>query len=116
MDRYLKEITVSSKLRIRIGDVEIDYEGAEDFLREQVPELLKTAHLTFVAKKETFSRQELLTEMQTASAYYKKSYSNNLSQTLTRAVADSELSETAKDSYALTASTLAELEGKIAHA
>jgi hypothetical protein len=77
--------------------------------------LAAAAHLTFVAKKDTFSRQELLTEMQTASAYYKKSYSNNLSQYLKGAVADDKLSETAKNSFALTAKARTEMETKLAN-
>ena len=117
-----KEALLSSKLRIRIGEVEIDYEGTEEFLKQELPQLLKTAmelhkaaettaggvktakkhhmpaggggevlslttgsiaaklsaksgsdllqaaaaHLALVSKKETFSRQQLLTEMQSA--------------------------------------------------
>lgn len=34
---------MSTKLRIRIGEVEIDYEGTEEFLKEELPQLLKTA-------------------------------------------------------------------------
>jgi hypothetical protein len=34
---------VASKLRIRIGEVEIEYEGSDEFLKEELPELLKTA-------------------------------------------------------------------------
>lgn len=34
---------MSSKLRIRIGEVEIEYEGTEEFLRQELPQLLKTA-------------------------------------------------------------------------
>jgi hypothetical protein len=34
---------LSSKLRIRIGEVEIDYEGTEEFLKQELPQLLKTA-------------------------------------------------------------------------
>ena len=34
---------MSSKLRIRIGEVEIDYEGTEEFLKQELPQLLKTA-------------------------------------------------------------------------
>jgi hypothetical protein len=149
---------VSSKLRIRIGEVEIDYEGTEEFLKQELPALLKTAmelhkaagaspgskipggadggkkdqagvgsvttgtiaarlkaksgpdlliaaaaQLTLVAGKTTFSRQELLTEMQNATAYYKKSYSNNLTKSLSGAVTDGSLQETAKNTYALSA-------------
>jgi hypothetical protein len=162
-------INLSSKLRIRIGDVEIDYEGTEEFLKQELPELLKTAmelhraagppgpsgdsvgntakdkqqplslttgtiaaklkvssggdlllaaaaHLTLVSKKETFSRKELLAEMQRASSYYKKSYSGNLTNYLKSAVDGDELLETATDEYALTAKTRAELEAKLVNA
>lgn len=34
---------MTSKLRIRIGEVEIDYEGTEEFLKIELPQLLKTA-------------------------------------------------------------------------
>lgn len=114
---------MSSKLRIRIGEVEIDYDGTEEFLKQELPQLLKTAmelhkasgtapglgakkpgssgsggdfpslttgsiaakigaksgsdlllaaagHLTLVKKIEPFSRQQLLNEMKTATAYY----------------------------------------------
>lgn len=158
---------MSSKLRIRIGDVEIDYEGTEEFLKQELPALLKTAmelhkaagvsgtrkvdegfggtqkaavpnlttgtiaarlkaksgptlliaaaaHLTLVAKKATFSRQELLTEMQGATAYYKKSYSNNLTKHLSSVVDKEQLQETAKNAYALSADTRTELEAALA--
>ncbi len=159
---------MSSKLRIRIGEVEIDYEGTEEFLKQELPSLLKTAmelhkaaggsaasktsgtggkkeqaavgslttgtvaarlkaksgadlliaaaaHLALVARKETFSRQQLLTEMQDATAYYKKSYSNNLSKSLSGAVTDGKLQETAKNTYALSAGTRGELEAQLAN-
>jgi len=156
---------VSSKLRIRIGDVEIDYEGTEEFLKQELPALLKTAmelhnaagaagtgadggkgkvavptlttgstaarlkvksgptllmaaaaHLTFMGKKSTFSRQELLTEMQSATSYYKKSYSNNLTKYLSGAVTEGKLQESAKNAYALSADTNNELESQLADA
>lgn len=34
---------MSTKLRIRIGEVEIDYEGTEEFLKQELPALLNTA-------------------------------------------------------------------------
>ncbi len=43
MPRNNGEIKLSSKLRIRIGEVEIDYEGTEEVLKQELPELLKTA-------------------------------------------------------------------------
>lgn len=127
---------MSSKLRIRIGEVEIDYEGTEEFLKQELPQLLKTAmelreasggsvsagggktgatggsagapkvislttgsiaaklgaksgsdllkaaaaHLALDKKTEPFTRQQLLSEMQSATSYYKKSYSPNLTK------------------------------------
>lgn len=158
---------MGSKLRIRIGEVEIDYEGTEEFLKQELPALLKTAmelhkaagastasktggaggkkerasvgsvttgtiaarmkaksgtdlliaaaaYLALVAGKDTFSRQELLTEMQSATAYYKKSYSNNLSKSLGGAVTDRKLQETANNTYALSALTRDALEAQLA--
>ena len=162
---------MSSKLRIRIGEVEIDYEGTEEFLKQELPQLLKTAmelhkasgnapgpggdglkksdssggggalpslttgsiaakigaksgsdlllaaagHLTLVKKIEPFSRQQLLKEMKTATAYYKKNYSTNLSGYIKTALKDGPLSETAKDSFTMSAKARSELEGKLAN-
>lgn len=33
---------MASKIRIRIGDTEIEYEGSDDFLRDELPDLLRT--------------------------------------------------------------------------
>lgn len=32
-----------SKIRIRVGDLEIEFEGSEDFIKEQIPEILQDA-------------------------------------------------------------------------
>jgi hypothetical protein len=159
---------MSSKLRIKIGAVEIEYEGTEEFLKKELPELLKTAmelhaasgaktdtetpmdtpgthkgkigslttnsiaaklnaksgpdlllaaaaQLALVAKTEPFSRQQLLISMQGATSYYKKNYSGNLSKILPRALKDEKVSETAANTFALTAATKAELEKKLAN-
>lgn len=159
---------MSSKLRIRIGEVEIDYEGTEEFLKQELPQLLKTAmelhkasggppagaagktgalggaskvaslttgsiaaklgaksgsdllmaaaaHLALVKNTEPFTRQQLLTEMQSATSYYKTTYSTNLTSYINRALQkDGPLSETAKNSYALTAAARTDLEKKLA--
>ena len=160
---------MSSKLRIRIGNVEIEYEGTEEFLKQELPGLLKTAmelhkeapnqlgggdsdsgagggkgkggvptlttgtiaarlkaksgptllmaaaaHLTFVADKVTFSRQDLLSAMKSANSYYKKSYSNNLTKYLGGAVTEGKLRESATNAYALSADTKSELESQLA--
>jgi len=167
-----EEAILSSKLRIRIGEVEIDYEGTEEFLKQELPQLLKTAmelhqaagtvsgdgqpkkkdaaagkggggvpslttgsiaaklgsksgsdlllaaaaHLTLVSKKDTFSRQQLLTEMQSATSYYKTSYSANLSRYFkTALLKDGFLSEISSNSFALNAVNRTELEKKLAH-
>jgi hypothetical protein len=151
--------------------VEIEFEGSEDFLKQELPELLKTAmalrkasgnddgggktpggagaagkggagieaattgtiaarlnvksgpalliaaaaRMTLVSKKDTFSRQELLTEMQGASQYYRKSYSNNLTSYLRGCVESADLSETASNTYALTAAKKGLLEKQLAN-
>jgi len=163
---------LSSKLRIRIGEVEIDYEGPEEFLKEDLPQLLKTAmelheasgspvsrnddkkggatgagatgggtlslttssiaaklgsksgaelltaaaaHLALVKRTEPFTRQQLLKEMKSATSYYSKNYSANLSGYIKTALQrGGPLSETTKNSYALTAGARADLEKKLA--
>lgn len=160
---------MTSKLRIKIGEVEIEYEGSEDFLKQELPQLLKTAmdlhkasgasanktspasnnagngaggdipaltttsiaakigakygsdlllaaaaNFALVKKKEPFTRQELLKEMQSATAYYKKNYSANLSRYIKTALSDEVLSETATNSFALGAKTRTTLVTKLA--
>lgn len=162
----------SSKLRIRIGEVEIDYEGSEEFLKQELPQLLTTAmelhkasgtgrqiegassrqsfesgvsavpklttssiaatlsaktgsdlllaaatHLALVANKETFTRQELLTEMKSATSYYRANYSGNLTKLLKTALQKGGcLSEVAKNTFAMTATSKAEMGAKLANA
>lgn len=163
---------MSSKLRIRIGEVEIDYEGTEEFLKQELPQLLKTAmelhkaagsapggdtgekrragtggaaaanavpslttgsiaakigadsgsdlllaaagHLVLVKKTEPFSRAQLLNEMKGATAYYKKNYAANLTGYVRTALKDGPLSETAKNSFTLTAAARKDLEKRLA--
>lgn len=162
---------MSSKVRIRMGQVEVEYEGDEQFLKDELPALLDSvsklyreaknvsgddeapdpatpvvptpptlnavgtttniaakmhvdsgphlilaaaARLTLGGGKPSFSRQTLLEEMKTASSYFNKNYASNLSQYLTGLVRSGKLMETAKDTYAMTATTLSEIEAKIA--
>lgn len=160
---------MTSKLRIRIGDVEVEYEGSEDFLQKDLPQLLRTAielhsageafgggpkpkkktsgsheasvpslttgsiaakigvgsgsdllkaaaaHLTLVEKKETFSRQELLAQMQTAKGYYKKTYSSNLSNYFATALSkEGFLTETSSNEYTLSAAARKDMEKQLA--
>lgn len=161
---------MTSKIRIRIGDVEVEYEGPEDFLRKELRELLsgvlelhreqkdfqetttpsrtKTqngggstgsvegttntlaaklsvlsgtgliiaacARLTLGLGHDTFTRSALLKETQTASSYYKKTYSNNFSQYLKTFVTDNRLRELSKDIFALSAGELQKLKTQLA--
>ncbi len=162
----------TSKIKIKLGAIEIDYEGSETFLKEELPQLLAAvselysrsrqtiesdlsksdpvistdkrestqrkieattgslaaklsvksgpelvlaaaARLTFVLGTETFSRQKLTDEMKTATAYYKSTYTKNLSQSLNSLVRDGKLNEPSQGNYALTASSIKDLEQKI---
>jgi hypothetical protein len=165
--------TNTNKLRIRLGQLEVEYEGSEDFLKQELPLLLKTVSdlfessshsakqvadetdrnnklttpttqqdaidlstgsiaakrscktggelllasagkLTIVDRLASFSREELLREMQTASTYYKGSYSGNLTNYLKRAVKDGKLLERSSGSYALAAPVKSEMEKQLA--
>ena len=37
----IREETTMSKIRIRVADIEIEFEGSEEFIQEQIPELLQ---------------------------------------------------------------------------
>lgn len=158
---------MTSKIRIKMGAIEVEYEGTEQFLKEELPELLSAvsklykssapevnhaatasevgsgkntevvgttgslaaklggdsgpdltmsaaARLTFVLKKEKFTRNEILDEMKSASAYYKTSYSNNLTTILNGLVKNKKLMEPAKDTYSLSADSRNGLGAKLA--
>ena len=74
--------------------------------------LAACAHLCFVKGADTFERKNILAEMQSASNYYKKTYSSNLSKYLSKLVKDGKLIERSKEVYALSAGTKQEVEGK----
>lgn len=158
-----------SKIRIKVGEVEIEYEGEEQFLKQELtglltavaelhnavgaphkkippaattqsdtaatsnikltttsiahklsvktgPDLLiaAAAHLTLVKHQPTFPRQQLHDEMKSATSYYDKNYSANLSKHFTSALKGNKLTESAKDTYALTADAIKELEVRLA--
>ena len=165
---------MTSKIRIKMGPIEIEYEGSETFLKVELPELLgavsnlykesglcskpsletpepistggteitqpppieattgsiaaklqcKTgpdlvmaaaARLTFVLEKDKFTRDDLLEEMKTASAYYNKNYSGgNLTKYLSTLMKNGKINEPSKNTYSLTASTKTEIGAKIA--
>lgn len=160
---------MTSKIRIKMGPIEVEYEGSEEFLKKELPDLLAAvsklyhesggnvaagdesartdaqnngkatpatgttatisarlavksgpelilaaaARLTFGLSKDSFSRKELLAEIQTAKQYYKKSYSANLSTYLGQLV-KSDLREVSKDQYALSAKKADELRKNLA--
>jgi len=54
-----------------------------------------------------------LTEMKAATAYYKSSYSANLSKYLASLIKDKKLVESATGMYALSAAAATELKGKL---
>ncbi len=160
---------MTSKIRIRIGDVEVEYEGSEDFLKNELQELLSgvlelhrernisggsssslvsplggsspggdftgttaafaaklsantgsdlilaaAARLTMAAGQPTFSRQTLLSEIQTASSYYKASYSKNFSNYLKRLTESDSLREVSTDTYSVSSAELQNLKAKLA--
>lgn len=152
---------MDARIRLKIGNFEIEYEGTDTFIKSdlldlasQAIELIReqggeiaigedasvqqpstgklsgttstvatklgsksgtelivaaAARLTLVMGLESFSRQQLLDEMKSATAYYKKSYSNNLSKYLQQLVKANDLVEAAKDTYALSANKRADL-------
>lgn len=61
------------------------------------------AHLTFVAGKAEFSRQELLDQVRGATGYFKDSYGKNLTNYLNARVKAGELMEPRTGHYALSA-------------
>ena len=72
------------------------------------------ASLSIFQSRKSFSRQELLKEMQAAHSYYKKTYSSNLSKALTRLVKSGDLLEQSGSTYSLSATKLSELESRLA--
>jgi hypothetical protein len=71
------------------------------------------AHLHFVKGKPLFTRQELLDEMQTATSYYNRNVSKNLTRNLTLCVKGSDLIERSTGTYALTAVAIPKLKEKL---
>jgi hypothetical protein len=164
----------TTKLRIKLGGAEIEYEGDAEFLKTEVmakvdkifdlfgarPDLqvqttieangapikvpsetltqthLSTstiavrlgakgavelalaaaANLVLGQSKHRVTRAEILAEMKSASAFYKSTMSNNLSNTLKTLVKEDRLREVATDTYALSHSEKVSLEHKLSQA
>lgn len=158
---------METKIKIQFGSINIDYEGSESFLKNEIPKLIHTiselypseiskittskesngksngksdskiqlstnsiaaklnvksgsslavaaaAHLTLVKNKKVFSRKELLTEMQTATSYFKETYRKNLTRTLGTLIKN-KFNEPSTGNYALTADAEKELRSILA--
>jgi hypothetical protein len=162
----VKEDPMESKIRIKLGPIEVEYEGSEVFLKEELPNLIRivselyktsnippndsiengpsggagkiqlstgsiaaklscssgpdlllaaAAHFTFSKEKESFTRQQLLSEIKTAKAYFKKSYTANLTSLLNGLVKGGKLNEPVAGTFALTADTIKDLEARLAN-
>jgi hypothetical protein len=72
------------------------------------------ARLTFGESKESFTRAKLLDEAKSATAYYKKTVANNLSNTLDGLVKSGDFTEIAKGTYSLSATKREELKKRLA--
>lgn len=71
------------------------------------------AHFALSRARDTFTRQELLDEMKTASAFYKKSYSGNLTSHLNGLVKAGKLNEPATGTYSLISAARRDLENRL---
>ncbi|CCJ07177.1 hypothetical protein [Methylocystis sp. SC2] len=157
---------MTSKIRIKVGDVEFEYEGETKFSKDEIKDLFAhlesfsatgkiverpnppeggrtanggirplhtstiasrldakgaqkvvlaaAAHLQLIEGKESFSRQELLTDMKTATMHYKATMSSNLSNTLQTMVSQGAINQISADAYSLTETKHAELERLVA--
>jgi len=88
----------------------LDAKSAKDLM------VAAAAFLTLVKGLEKFSRKELHDAMKEATGFYKKSDANNFPKTLNGLVKSGVLREGHDGNYALTASSLQELEKRIADA
>lgn len=79
------------------------------------PDLILAAAsaLTFFAGKEAFTRQELLSKMQEAKSYYKKSYGSNLTKYINTLIKSAKLIEGSSGQFSLSAGELGELENQL---
>ncbi len=76
--------------------------------------LAAAAHLHICQGRSSFSRKDLLAEMQKAHGYYNLAMSKNLSQTLQKLVSDKQLMTMTGDQMSLSAPELANLKVRIA--
>ena len=69
------------------------------------------AHIHLVKKTKVMARRAILSEMKSATGYYKPSYSKNLSNYLKSLVEQNKLLEPTRGSYSITAPELSSLRG-----
>jgi hypothetical protein len=165
---------MNSKFKIKLGQIELEYEGSEEFLTKELPELLAAVSKLFqetgaaalvapmaastqssanqpqapaqptlqlttgsIASKlkassgsdlllaaaarlalaeglASFTRSQLLKEMQTATTFYKKTYNNNLTKIIVALVKADKLREISNSTYSLSEATCNELRSKLA--
>lgn len=72
------------------------------------------AQLELVQSKASSTRKEILAEMKNATTYYNKNMSSNLTKILDTLMSNKRINQTAKDTYALSASERNQLEAKVA--
>jgi hypothetical protein len=156
------------KIRVKVRNIEIEYEGTATYLKDNLPELIEflanlpsaeeagseseeeeifpevtdpskkkielttntiagrldaksgadlalaaCAHLHLVKAAETFHRKNILAEMRLADNYFRSSFANNLTSSLKSLVKDEKLIERTRDTYALDAKTLSQLETRL---
>lgn len=159
-----------AKIRIKVGAMEVEYEGDPSFLKDGLESLLATmadlstkvptepgilsdeangatppsspngydfststiaahldaksatelavcalAKLQLVDKKESVKRADILSEMKSATAYFNKNMSANLSKSLKTLTTNKRINHGASDTYSLSASEQKSIEGKIAN-
>lgn len=156
---------MESKIRIKVGQLEVEFEGSEAFLKEELLDIVTklseihgtngnsndttitkedrrrsgavnlstasiaaksgcsggqdlvlaaAAQLAFSQDADTFTRQQLLGQMKSARAYYKKSYSNNLTKYLDSLVKSGKFNEPSTGTYSLSADARKDLEPRLA--
>jgi hypothetical protein len=152
-----------SRISVKLGDLEIEYEGEQKFITDGLLNFAKefvattgqnvvasstsgrqrerkgalvlstssiaqklgsrsgsglavaaAAHLVLVKKMDHFSHTELLTEMRGAKTFYKKSFHNNLGNSLKTLVNAGRFNHIGDNDYALSESEITDLGGKLA--
>lgn len=156
---------MTSKIKIKIGPIEVECEGTENFLKKELLDILTTistlykqgdlptgpppsdgdegsdegipattgsiavklgcksgtdlaeaaaAQLSLVSKHKHFSRQQLLKEMRAATAYFKRSYANNIDKSIRKLLKDDKFNEPSKGNFALSATFKGSLRARLA--